>query len=140
MSNAGRAMAYLAVNTFGKGHDDPSLSVDGFKNDLITNGQGGDAYKHIYGHAGAMLIGNNRARVIGKTGYQYTDENMALDIDQRDHPEKYPNHHGGAAEGAIEVNDDVAGRKIAGLMSQRIHGSISQDDLRKQIFDALCAF
>jgi hypothetical protein len=131
-------MAYLAVNTFGKGHDNPSLTVDGFNNDLITNGQGGDVYKHVYGHAGAILIGNNSARLLGKTGYQYSDENLALDIDQRDNPSKYPGHS--QAEAIIEVNDTMAGRRIGALMGQRIHGSISRDSLRKQIFDILCAF
>lgn len=133
-------MAYLGVNTFGKGHGDPSLTVDGFKQELAGDPQGGDVYKHIYGHAGAILIGSSGAKLplFGKSGQQYSDENMALDIDQRDHPEKYPGHT--AAEGVIEVNDDIAARSIGALMGQRIHGSISQDDLRKQIFNALCAY
>jgi hypothetical protein len=138
MADIGRSMAYLAVNTFGKGHDDPKLTTDGFKNDLVKDGQGGDVYKHIYGHAGAMLIGNSGARlpIFGKSGYQYTDENLALDIDQRDHPEKYPGHS--AAEAATEVRDDYAARDIGRLMGQRMHGNISRDDLRQRIFSILC--
>jgi hypothetical protein len=137
MANTGRAMAYLGVNTFGKGHDDPSLTIDGFKDDLIRDGQGGDVYKHIYAHAGAILIGTSGAKlpIFGKPGYQYSDENLALDIDQRDHPEKYPGHS--AAEAATEVRDDYAARDIGALMGQRMHGNISRDDLRQQVFNIL---
>jgi hypothetical protein len=133
MADIGGALAYLGVNTFGKGHDDPSLTTDGFKSDLISGGQGGDVYKHIYGHAGAILIGNSGAKlpVFGKSGYQYSNDNLALDIDQRDHPEKYPGQT--TAEGAAEVRDDYAARDIGALMGQRMHGNMNRDDLRQRI-------
>src|SRR5258706_2719503 len=54
MANAGRAMAYLAVNTFGKGHGDPSLTVDGFNQELAEDPQDGEVYKHIYWHTSAI--------------------------------------------------------------------------------------
>ena len=51
----GREAAY---GKYTAGNLDPNpLPVDGFKRDLINNGQGADVYKHIYGIAGAVLIG-----------------------------------------------------------------------------------
>jgi YD repeat-containing protein len=137
----GGFMAQLAINTYGKGHDDPNLKTDGFKDALVKDGQGGDVYKHIYGHAGMTLLGNRYLFLGfsvrgGKTGDEIREAQLAQDIDQRDHPNKYPGHS--ALEAATEVRDDIAARAVGEFMRDRFSSKINNTELRQNIFDTLC--
>jgi hypothetical protein len=141
-ANLGRFMGYDAKNKFGKGHSDPSLGISGFQDYLIAGGQGADVYKHIYGVAGAVLIGNNAVafgvKITPQPGARPEKRGWGLVYSQLDADQAQmndPKHHN---EAVAEVADDYAGIDIGKWMGQSMDGTLSQDELRKNIFNRLC--
>jgi hypothetical protein len=142
--NMGRTMGYAAKNRFGGGHGDPNLKVGGFQQYLIAGGQGADVYKHVYGVAGAVLIGNRfvaggmavtpqPGALPATTGWGVAYSQLNADKAQMN----VPNHHN---EAVAEVADDYAGIDIGKWMGQSIDGTLSQDELRKKVFNRLCDY
>jgi RHS repeat-associated protein len=134
--NTGRRMAYEAKNKFSKNSKD--LPHDGFKWELVNNGQRGDVIKHIYGHAGVTIVGNapSHGPLGGKTGHQISEDEMNIDISQANGAD--PNHS--REEGETEIRNDLAGRQVGDAMKQRMMSKITRDDLRKKLFDILCEY
>lgn len=130
-ANVGRVMGYNAKNQFSR--NSKSFAVDGFRPELVSNGQGGDVYKHILGHAGATMIGNAKLYGWGggRTGFEISEAEEAIDRRQLDDP----NHR---REAETELRDNAAGRQVGDLMRQRILGDISRDDLKKGLMNILC--
>jgi hypothetical protein len=118
------------------------MPVSGFLDSLVGGGQGGDVYKHIWGVAGAVLIGNHfvaggiaitpqpGARP-ARTGWGLVSSQLDVDKDGLNDP----NHHD---EALTEVADDEAAIKIGKLMGQSIDGTVGRAELRSRIFNILC--
>jgi hypothetical protein len=131
-------MANEAVNgRYRLGHHDPRpLPVDGFKTELTNNGQGADVYKHIYGVAGAVLIGDSYAGFkgatgrMGLTGYQNIQAQLKEDMDQAAH---------GRKESETELRDDYAAIAVGGAMLKANKDRSSPEALRGALFDILCS-
>lgn len=131
-ANLGRAFALRAKNDF-RGNP----PTRGFKPQLTAGGQEGGVYKHVYGHIGALLIGDNAIYyAFGQTGFERQAEEFALDIDQRDHPERHPGHS--SEEAAAEVLDDLAAMRAATAIRQRIRGQITGEQLRGKLLNEFC--
>jgi len=140
--NVGRGMGVGAKNRFGGGHDDPDLKnkTDGFHQYLISGGQGADVYKHIFGIAGGVLIGN---RYIGMTvtpqpGARPADIGWEVVYSQLDADKAQLNDPRHKDEAEAEVNDDYAGIDVGKWMGQAIDGTMTQNELREKIFNRLC--
>jgi hypothetical protein len=112
------------------------LPVDGFKTELTNNGQGADVYKHIYGVAGAVLIGDSHAIASGVpgrgglTGYQNIQRQLSEDMDQAAH---------GGKESETEVRDDYAGIAVGGAMLKANKERSRPEALRNTLLDILCS-
>jgi hypothetical protein len=128
-----------------------SQKFDGFKevytgkaNDKV--GQKWAVYQHVYGFMGASLIGNNilpeevQRRTGAKTGIELVEKQLKEDIDQRDHPEKYPEKDRQGIEASQEVADDLAGIAASNLIRGRINspGLMNSEQLRQQLFTLFC--
>jgi hypothetical protein len=133
---------------FRGGRNNNSLGTTGFRADLIRHGQGADVYLHLYGMAGAVLIGEfkvgtiidglpvprfggDRNRELNMTGYEVAQAQLDLDIAERD---------GGKLEAIAEVNDDVAAIDVASNMREFLKGRIDKSTLRDLIFKQLCDY
>ena len=131
-----------AYGKYTKGNLDPNpLPVDGFKRNLIDNAQGADVYKHIYGIAGAVLIGESyviskywpfsvpgRARMTGSevAKAQIADDRTAA--------------AGGRTESETELRDDEAGLDVGFAMLKAAKEPTSPKVLGRTLFDILCDF
>jgi RHS repeat-associated protein len=146
----GRTMAYAAKNSYGKSKDDKGnnlFPIDGFKDALVSNGQGADVYKHILGAAGAIMIGDSylvpvfgSARVPQQgaqpatTGNELYASNLAFDMQQSvdvNHPEHM-------REAMTEVADDIAAGMVGTMMLDTANGKMTPEELQKKLFDLLC--
>jgi hypothetical protein len=134
----GRDMGYeAAYGKYVKGNQDPRpLPVDGFKNELTNNGQGADVYKHIYGIAGAVLIGDYYVGApglpgrAGLTGWQTVfaqvqDDRLAA--------------AGGRLESETELRDDFAGVEVGKAMLNANKERTRPEYLQRRLFDSLCS-
>jgi hypothetical protein len=151
-SNAllGRAMGLKATRVLGA--SSKTKPVGGFHPALVgvAGEQQGDVYKHILGHAGAILIGNDevvpgsgRMGIIptypylwyqsGESGFERSNREMGADYYQLAHP--IPQHT--VREATQELADDRAGREIGYMLTDLRAGKL-KGDARTQIFNLLC--
>jgi RHS repeat-associated protein len=136
---AGRYMAWDAVNgRFRHGHDNRNLGTTGFQAGLTANGQGADVYKHIYGVAGGILIGDRTVGIIpglpgraGMTG----NENVNAQIN-----EDRASASNGRLESYAELADDYAGEAVGRDMLDRVNGQMSNLQLSDALFHQLCSY
>jgi YD repeat-containing protein len=139
---AGRVMGLLAKNKFSQGHADPNLGVTGFQQYLIAGGQGADVYKHIYGVAGAVLIGTHYVAggfsITPQPGARSARTGWNLAQAQLDADKAQQNDPAHRAEAAAEVADDYAAIDTGKWMGQAINGDLTSDQLRQNIFNRLC--
>jgi RHS repeat-associated protein len=119
-------------------------TFDGFREDLIRDGQRDGVYQHVLGHAGAVMIGDRKlqkkikSRFTGNrtatTGTELTNFALQEDERQRDDP-TLQNHR---AEAETEIRDDHAGRLVGGQMTRGLSGEINSEQLRQTLFGILC--
>ena len=132
----------LAKNNFSQGHADPNLGVTGFQQYLIAGGQGADVYKHIYGVAGAVLIGTHYVAggfsITPQPGARSARTGWNLAQAQLDADKAQQNDPAHRAEAAAEVADDYAAIDTGKWMGQAINGDLTSDQLRQNIFNRLC--
>lgn len=95
--------------------------VDGFRAALVANGQRGEVYRHLLGHGGAMLL--------GPLGWLVSEREV--NKDRRQH--RAGDAEEGVEEAGTELVDDAAGRRVGLLMSLRIKGLLTRDQLRARL-------
>ena len=162
--DANNKLQYVRQTWAGGAHDWATFTYDqvfvspAFGGGLAVNGPNGSnvtvltkvaladgsyfVYKHVYGVAGAVLIGNRLAAgglaITPQPGAQPATTGWGLvysqwNIDKAQMSD--PTHHN---EAVAEVADDYAGIDIGKWMGQAIDGTLSQDELRNNIFNRLC--
>jgi YD repeat-containing protein len=120
--------------------------VNGFKDELIKDGQRGQVYQHIYATAGATLANDGVALPFGypakpsspwfETGAQLAKRQRDEDVLQSKNGR--PGDDNGL-EAATEVRDDDAGINIGNVIRDfRRLDSNDYEKLRKDIFGILC--
>jgi YD repeat-containing protein len=133
----GREAAY---GKYTRGNQDSRpFPIDGFKTNLIDNGQGADVYKHIYGIAGGVLIGD--FYVIAKdwpwprrgslTGWQNVIAQVQDDLNAA---------QGGRKESETELRDDFAGIEVGRSMVRANKDRTRPEVLQRTLFDILCDY
>jgi RHS repeat-associated protein len=116
-----------------------NASTTGFKQKYIDH-QGGYAYAHIQGMAGAYLIGGEPLLPGGtQTGLDRAQQQWDEDITQ--HADALVHHQPDLiAEKISELNDDQAGLDVGAILGNYIDGKTSRENARDQIFKMLCDF
>ena len=94
------SLGYYMVNNLRAGESVLSGTLTGFKPILIQGGQNEAMTRHIYGHAGSLLVG-------GFVGHGVSYLNQAIDYFQR-----FQNGRT-KTESEAEIADDIAGRSTA---------------------------
>jgi hypothetical protein len=130
------------------------LPVSGFKDRLIRN-QGGWAYAHITGIAGATLIGNVRLHVFNsQTGNELAAQQMATDLRELGEVEDQArlgfalyDYYGTLRplnevleERRSEVADNEAGKEVGQILGEAMDRKISYEQARDRIFKLLCDY
>jgi hypothetical protein len=115
-------------------------TYDGFRNELVSGGQGGDVSRHIYGHGGAVLAYPHGPGSAASYG------NQAIDYFQQFEKGRTK------GEADAEIADDRAARRVADAldkaMAERlelqkqkglcINMPVLEMDLTQQIEGILC--
>ena len=116
-----------------------NASTTGFEQKYIDH-QGGYAYAHIQGMAGAYLIGGEPLLPGGtQTGLDRAQQQWDEDITQ--HADALVHHQPDLiAEKISELNDDQAGLDVGAILGNYIDGKTSRENARDQIFKMLCDF
>ena len=113
------------------------LPVDGFRDDLVNNTQGGQVYQHILGHAAGVLGGEANDPIVAEGARRYAQINQERDQRQHDNPNDPKDPHD-PAEAETELRDDKAGEAVGRAISDFCKKSISRADLKKRLMKTLC--
>lgn len=100
--------------------------VDGFRADLVANGQDGEVYRHILGHGGSMLLGS--------LGWWLSEREGRKDRKQQS---AAGSGDDAGAQATAELAGDHAGREVGRAMEQRIHGHPTRAQLRQRLLAIL---
>lgn len=142
LRETGRDLLKIAFGYFNMADGGRGLGVDGFKSALVSWGQQGHVYRHVYAHAGATLIGGERVLPLGgigvgriranDTGHSLSNRELQNDIAQLHDP----THE---MEAAAEINGDNAGRRVGELLCSGMNDKKADwSRIRDQVFSELC--
>ncbi len=138
----GRSLLKIALGYSRLDDGGRNLPIDGFKDELVSWGQRGHVYRHIYAHAGAVIIGDNLVvpggAAIGRvkaneTGDQLSMRELRDDIAQFQDPAHQD-------EATAEINGSNAGRRIGALLLDGMSKGekANWNEIRSEILKHMC--
>jgi RHS repeat-associated protein len=125
---AGTSLVVIGpLNYFSHNKNAPHV---GFKDELVSGGQGGEVFAHLYGHIGAILGG---ATVREEEEYQKDLRELAAQEKKRNNGQK--NNY---CEKAAEVAANKAARQAASILKDFLAGKISEAAAKRLMNETLC--